>query len=85
MTSNPKPAVIALWPGGAPGSEDWTHQEEETVVSDGLKVVRNVVQPSLTVYLPDPAVATGTAAIVCPGGHTTSLPLTWKGPTSRLG
>ena len=52
MTSNSdtnhKPTVIALWPGGAPGSEDWTHQEEETVVRDTLKVVRNVVQPSLT-------------------------------------
>jgi acetyl esterase/lipase len=31
-------------------------------------VVRNVAQPSLTAYLPDPALATGTAVIVCPGG-----------------
>ena len=83
MTSNSdtnhKPTVIALWPGGAPGSEDWTHQEEETVVRDDLRVVRNVVQPSLTVYLPDPAVATGTAVIICPGGAYHLLAIDMEG------
>jgi acetyl esterase/lipase len=31
-------------------------------------VVRNVSQPTLTAFLPDSSVATGTAVIVCPGG-----------------
>jgi acetyl esterase/lipase len=33
-----------------------------------IKLARNIVQPTLTAYLPDPARATGTAVIVCPGG-----------------
>ena len=37
-------------------------------MSSGLKVIRNVAQPTLTAYLPDPQIATGTAVIVCPGG-----------------
>ena len=63
------PQVIPLWPGGAPGSEDWTQQEQVSVMPQGgLKVIRNVSQPTLTAYLPDPQIATGTAVIVCPGG-----------------
>jgi acetyl esterase/lipase len=31
-------------------------------------VVRNVSQPTLTAFLPRPAVATGSAVVVCPGG-----------------
>ena len=30
--------------------------------------VRNVRLPRITVYLPDPTIATGTAVVVCPGG-----------------
>ncbi len=60
--------IIPLWPDGAPGSEDWRQEEQETILANGLRVVRNVVQPTLTVYLPDPAIASGTAVIICPGG-----------------
>jgi acetyl esterase/lipase len=34
----------------------------------GLKVIRNVSQPTLTAFLPDPTLANGTAVIICPGG-----------------
>lgn len=57
-----------LWPGGAPGSEGWDQVEGDAVLASGLPVVRNVVQPSLTVYRPDPALSNGTAVVVCPGG-----------------
>jgi acetyl esterase/lipase len=67
-TTEDQQIVLPLWPDGTPGSEDWTQKEEELVLQDGLKVVRNVTQPTLTAYLPESAVATGTAAIVCPGG-----------------
>ena len=60
--------VIRIWPGEAPGSEGWTQVEEETILPPDLKVVRNVTQPSLTVYPADPAKVNGTAVIVCPGG-----------------
>ena len=41
---------------------------ERTDVRDGLRVIRNVSDPTLTAFLPDPAKATGTAVIVAPGG-----------------
>lgn len=67
MTAQPE--VIALWPGAAPGSESWTHQERRMVrKSDGLELLRNIVRPTLTVHLPDPATATGTGVVVAPGG-----------------
>ena len=66
--ANAEPQVIALWPGGAPGSESWTQKETISAMQSGLKVIRNVSQPTLTAYLPDPQIATGTAVVVCPGG-----------------
>jgi acetyl esterase/lipase len=70
MSVTTQPAPFAIWPDGAPGSEDWTHEEQEThdVPPFGITVVRNVSRPTLTPFLPDPAVATGAAAIICPGG-----------------
>ena len=75
------PEVITLWPGGAPGSEHWSQQEQESyfplpsVIPEtilplpfDIKIARNIVEPRLLAYLPDPSVATGTAAVVCPGG-----------------
>lgn len=44
--------VFPLWPGGAPGA---------------LGTSENDI-PTLTVYLPDPNKATGSAMLVCPGG-----------------
>ncbi len=59
-------SIIPLWPEGAPGSERWDQVEEEMTMSSGLRVVRNVTRPSLTVY---PAKRpNGAAVIVAPGG-----------------
>jgi acetyl esterase/lipase len=61
-----EPLVIPLFPSGAPGSEDWDQIESEGTLPDGLPIVCNVVQPSLTVYpAPNP---NGAAVIVAPGG-----------------
>lgn len=64
------PGVIPVWPEGAPGSEDWIQQERETLSlpPQRHRYVRNITQPTLTAFLPDPAAANGTAAIICPGG-----------------
>ncbi len=59
-------AVKPLWPDGAPGTESWDKVEEELSLSDGLRVVRNVTQPSLTVY--PAATPNGTAVTFAPGG-----------------
>ena len=63
-----QPQVIPLWAEGKIDPTGWDQPEEITFLPDGLKVIRNVVQPTLTAYLPDPAIATGTSVIVCPGG-----------------
>jgi acetyl esterase/lipase len=60
--------VIPLFPQGAPGSESWGQVESPATLPDGLNVVRNVTQPSLIAFLPDPYTATGESVIVCPGG-----------------
>ncbi len=61
--------VIKVWPGPPPGSEDWAAKRSESeIMSNGLKVIHNVVEPTLTPFLPDPSKANGTAVIICPGG-----------------
>ena len=76
-----QPKVIPLWPDGAPGSQDWTQQEQETVLPppDSFKVVHNVTEPTLTAFLPNPSVASGTAIIVCPGGAFHMLAIDHEG------
>ncbi len=60
--------VIPVWPGVAPGSEQWTQTEAEYLNPGKQKMVRNIVSPTLTAYLPSRDTANGTAVIVCPGG-----------------
>ena len=61
--------VIRLYDGPAPGSEKWTHSEKEVPKTVwGGPVVFNVVNPTITVVRPDPAVANGTAVVIAPGG-----------------
>jgi len=59
---------IRLWPGKAPGSEQWSIAEATTRSSSGDRVITNVSDPTLTVFLPDPNLANGTAAVIAPGG-----------------
>jgi acetyl esterase/lipase len=75
MKNTALPEVIPVWPNGIPRVEFGSQQEQETIIPQfsvapfyNLKVVRNVVQPTLTAFLPDPSIANGTAVIVCPGG-----------------
>jgi acetyl esterase/lipase len=59
-----EPRRIALWPNGAPGSE--AHRGEAEQAQDYW--VRNIHDPSITAFLPDPAKANGTAVVIAPGG-----------------
>lgn len=61
------PKVINIWPGVAPGSEEWK-QKESTIHMGRMESIVNVTTPTLTAYLPDPSKATGTAVIIAPGG-----------------
>lgn len=62
---------LAIWPGVAPGSEGATAPETWQERGTGGvidRAVRQVSRPTLTVYLPPPALATGVAVLVAPGG-----------------
>ncbi len=63
-----QPLTIRLWADGEIDATPGDRPEEIAGLEGGLKVIRNVSQPALEGYLPDPALATGTAVIVCPGG-----------------
>ncbi len=74
----PTPRVINVWPGVAPGSEEW--KQQETVLGSGnFRQIVNVTTPTLTAYLPDPSTATGTAVIIAPGGGFVGLSIDSEG------
>lgn len=56
--------VIHLWSNGAPGFEN--RKDEPEQAKDWW--VKNIHNPSLTVYMPPKEKANGTAVIICPGG-----------------
>ncbi|HET9359205.1 MAG TPA: alpha/beta hydrolase fold domain-containing protein, partial [Vicinamibacterales bacterium] len=62
------PQEIRLWPGKAPGSENWSVPEATTTSPTGDRTITNVSDPTVTVFLPAVASATGTAVVVAPGG-----------------
>lgn len=59
---------IHLWPDGAPGSERWSIPESVVSSAAGDRVITNVSDPTVTVFLPEAAVATGAAVLIAPGG-----------------
>jgi acetyl esterase/lipase len=63
-----EPEAVYLWPNGAPGSEAKAGPETVRLTDEGERVVSNVQQPSLTVYLPAQQRATGAAVVIAPGG-----------------
>ncbi len=70
--------VVWLWPGAAPGSEGKTG--EENVRHQGSDIiVSGVHRPSLTLYLPTKASATGAAVVVAPGGSYRELWIAHEG------
>ena len=65
--------TINIWPGVAPGSENWKQKEVTIPKTPVGTVVLNVVTPTLTAYLPEPSKATGTGVIIAPGGAFVAL------------
>ncbi len=67
--------VVPLWPNGAPGFE--SRRNEPELAKDWW--VRNVHNPSLTVFLPPKEKATGAAVLICPGGGHRNLGFNGEG------
>lgn len=75
FTRASEPLAIQLWPGTAPGeTEEFppeaniTTPEHRTIEGRPAMRISNVVNPTITVFRPDPAIDTGAAVVVCPGG-----------------
>ena len=66
MTSHAQDTArqIPLWPNGAPGFENRRNEPEEA--KDYW--VKNIHNPSVTIYLPPKEKATGAAVVIFPGG-----------------
>ena len=62
--TTPAGTQIALWENGAPGFEDRKDEPEEA--KDWW--VKNIHNPSLTVFLAPKEKRTGAAVVICPGG-----------------
>lgn len=77
---NPQHNIVRLYQGRAAGSEGWTHQEQENQSAGWqTRVAFNVTDPTLTVFSPPPAVANGTAIVICPGGGFHALSIDREG------
>jgi acetyl esterase/lipase len=72
------PVELRLWPGKAPGSENWKVPESITT-RGGNRIATNVSDPTLTVFLPDAAMANGAAIVIAPGGALQALSLDSEG------
>src|SRR5437762_7630680 len=70
-----EPEKIFLWPDGAPGFEE--RRNEPELAKEYW--VRNVHNPSLTVFLPPKEKATGAAVVICPGGGHRLLAIDHEG------
>jgi acetyl esterase/lipase len=73
-----EPNAFPLYPDGAPRIEGAAPAETWNSIL-GHTLARNVTQPTLTPFLPDPAKATGAAVIVAPGGGFVSLAMDIEG------
>lgn len=75
----PAPArEIPLYPGVAPGSENW-HYEERAAGTPDKPQAQNIVRPVLLYYPADKSLAVGTAMIVAPGGGFRTLMMSYEG------
>lgn len=70
MSSAVASELIPVWPGEVPDSGLWQDAgpELERPRWENSRLVRNISQPTLTIFLPEPEVANGTGIVVCPGG-----------------
>lgn len=76
----PAGVEIPLWPEGAPGFE--ARRNEPVLAQDWW--MRNIHNPTLTVFLPAKEKANGTAVVICPGGGHRNLGFNGEGRDPAL-
>jgi acetyl esterase/lipase len=65
--------VIKLYPGTPPGNLTTVNKEIFSTPAEGRPTVKNITQPTLTVFIPGKQNATRSAVIICPGGGYRNL------------
>lgn len=70
--------VLPLYSGSIPDSKPSQVQEASVTEAGGVRI-SNVVQPTLTVFLPARDKANGTSVIICPGGGYAQLAIGSEG------
>jgi len=78
MNPSGEPLVLELWSDAkfSPASPEVEFSNPDV---DKLRFLRNVSVPTLTAFLPDPAINTGSAVVVCPGGGFHILAIDYEG------
>lgn len=74
--------TLNVWPGTAPGEKGSVGVETFMPPKQEQRPVKrltNVTRPTITVYEPDPAKATGAAVVICPGGGYSILAMDLEG------
>lgn len=75
-----QPAIMKVWPNGAPGSIANPGYEEETItIETGANRMTKVIEPTISICLPPKERATGTAIVICPGGGYARLAMDNEG------
>jgi acetyl esterase/lipase len=74
----PPAREIPLYPGVAPGSENWNYPERTAGTPESPQA-QNIVRPVLLYYPAEKAKAAGTAMIVAPGGGFRTLMMSYEG------
>ncbi len=76
-----EPPAIRIWKGSAPdsgaGHLPQAGYHEAWEIPD--RILTGVTDPTIQVYLPDPAVNTGAAVVICPGGGYRSVWISAEG------
>jgi acetyl esterase/lipase len=73
------PFVLDLWPiapSDSAGREGIAFPNPDV---ENRRFLRNVTVPTLTAFLPDASISTGTGMIVCPGGGCMTLAIDYEG------
>ncbi|MBD2766725.1 alpha/beta hydrolase [Hymenobacter sp. BT664] len=77
--SAPAQQTFPLYTGIIPNAKPSELTETSNTPPNGGVIIANVVQPSLTAFLPAPSMANGTAVIICPGGGYACLSIDNEG------
>lgn len=70
--------TLKIWPNQIPGSLNNPTYQEKRDTTDIIRITQ-VSDPTISIFLPSPTKACGTAVIICPGGGYSCLAFDYEG------